>query len=137
MVNNEVNMEDKIQALETRAITWLEPHRNFIPKEVIIIFVVDIKELLAKADKKIMSLKINKNIVLHEDNLEEASRVSIVFESSGAKIELPCLVNGEENLLSLNLTEKFLGWNIMKAVCEKYDITYAVITPSTMSSWTD
>lgn len=130
-------MEDKIKALETRAITWLEPHRNFIPKEVTIIFVVDIKELLAKADKKIMSLKVNKNIVIHEDNLEEASRVSIIFESHGAKIELPCLVNGEEGLLSISMLEKFLGWSIMKAVCEKYDITYTVITPSTMSGWTD
>ena len=130
-------MEDKIQALETRAIAWLKPHRDFIPKEVIIIFVVDIKELLAKADKKIMSLKVNKNIVIHEDNLEEASKVSIILKSNGAKVELPCLVNGKEGLLSINLIEKFLGWSIMKAICEKYDITYVVIKPSTMSSWTD
>lgn len=130
-------MENKIQALETRAIAWLEPHRDFIPKEVAIIFVVDIKELLEKADRKIMSLKMQKHIILDAGELEEASRISIVFESNHAKVELPCLVNGEQSLLSLNLTEKFLGWNIMKAVCEKYDITYAVITPSTMSSWTD
>lgn len=127
-------MENRIQELETRAIAWLEPHRNFIPKEVAIIFVVDIKELLAKADKKIMWLKMQKHIVVVESELEEASRISVVFESNHAKVELPCLVSGEQSLLSFNLTEKFIGWSVMKAVCEKYDIAYAVITPSTMSS---